>query len=103
MLVAKINEQDEQQGNGKGYPGIVDKMTDQPDQEGADAPAHEGLASITLNEDKTVYAIFSKTLTASFVLVDDDAATLSSSTSTCTYYNKESVCSLSSPTLTAKS
>ena len=68
-----------------------------------DATAHEGLASITLNEDKTVYAIFSKTLTASFVLVDDDAATLSSSTSTCTYYNKESVCSLSSPTLTAKS
>ena len=42
------HEKDQEQGNGKRYPGIVDKMADDPDEDGTDAPAdkdcHVGVA-----------------------------------------------------------
>ena len=42
-------------------------------------------------------------MSASFVLVDSNAATLSSNSSSCTAYNGASSCSVTPPTLTAKS
>ena len=54
-------------------------------------------------ENKTYYAQSSRTLSASFVLVDSNAATLSSTTAGCTVYNGATSCSVTAPTLTPKS
>ena len=58
--------------------------------------------TITLTATTPYYAITSKGYTANFTLLDSNAATLSSSTSSCTAYNQWS-CTISAPTLTPKS
>lgn len=54
-------------------------------------------ASITLDKDKTIYAITSKKLTATF---KGNGASVSSSSSSCNIYNTAKTCNVTAPTIT---
>ena len=54
-------------------------------------------ASITLDKDKTIYAITSKKLTATF---KGNGASVSSSSSSCNIYNTAKTCNVAAPTIT---
>ena len=55
-----------------------------------------------LNHDVTLYAIYRKDLTANFIVQNVYSATSSSSSDSCTLYNNDKLCLVTSPTLTAK-
>ena len=67
--------------------------------------AHEKLTqnynNYTISEDTTLYAIFKKTLSASFELVDEDAASSVASPVTCEMFNNDEPCEIESPLLAA--
>ena len=54
------------------------------------------------NHDVTLYAIYRKDLTANFIVQNVYSATSSSSSDSCTLYNNDKLCLVTSPTLTAK-
>lgn len=54
------------------------------------------------NHDVTLYAIYRKDLTANFIVQNVYSATSSSSSDSCTLYNNDKSCLVTSPTLTAK-
>ena len=66
-----------------------------------DKNAHTGLNSIVVNEDTTLYAIFSKTLTATYEK-SENVQSISKTEDSCTIYNLEEGCTKTLPTITPK-
>ena len=54
------------------------------------------------NHDVTLYAIYKREVTANFIVQNEYSATSSSSSDSCTLYNNDKLCLVTSPSLTAK-
>ena len=67
-----------------------------------DQSAHTGLQSLSMpNQDTTIYALFSKTLTINYEKTEN-VDSISKATETCTMYNSQVTCQVTLPTITPK-